>query len=128
MPGYRMARKTARNVTATRATPNTRNRRSPRFTLPGCIALNPTSTPVLVGGLTGGAFISLATGGAHTCAIRVDGTILYGTVFCWGDNSGGQLITGEPEESESTDLLLLGHRSEDADIAIGGGSRCRRRA
>jgi alpha-tubulin suppressor-like RCC1 family protein len=47
-----------------------------------------TSTiPVVVNGL--GNVVSIAAGLAHTCAVRLDGT-----VWCWGLNSLGQLGTG----------------------------------
>src|SRR5437763_9218229 len=43
-----MTRNTVTNAATTTRMPETRNRMSPRFTLPGCIALKPTSAPVRI--------------------------------------------------------------------------------
>ena len=83
-----------------------------------------SNTPVLVGGLTGGAFISLATGGAHTCAIRVDGTILYGTVFCWGDNSGGQLGNPNVAPAGINRPALVPFLTDAVSVTAGPGHTC----
>lgn len=47
-----------------------------------------TSAPVPVV-VPGQAWASVAAGSAHTCALATDGTL-----WCWGDNSDGQLGTG----------------------------------
>jgi len=46
------------------------------------------STPVPVGA-SGETWTSVSAGSAHTCAIATDSTL-----WCWGDNSDGQLGTG----------------------------------
>jgi alpha-tubulin suppressor-like RCC1 family protein len=47
-----------------------------------------SSAPVAVV-VSGQAWTSVAAGSAHTCALATDGTL-----WCWGDNSDGQLGTG----------------------------------
>ncbi len=74
----------------------------------------PTDLPNL------GGTVSLAIGGAHSCALRGDGT-----VRCWGDNSGGQLGDGtfNARLAPSVDPSVLG--IDDAiQIASGGFSNC----
>jgi alpha-tubulin suppressor-like RCC1 family protein len=56
-----------------------------------------TSDPVQV---TGTTWKSVSAGQSHTCAVTVDGTL-----WCWGDNSEGQLGDGT-EDSESTPVAV----------------------
>lgn len=48
-------------------------------------------TPTVVIG--GYLFSSISAGGVHTC-----GLLLVGTTMCWGNNVGGQLGTGTPQD------------------------------
>lgn len=57
------------------------------------VAEVPASTPTRVHSWTG----RLAAGNSHTCLVRVDGA-----VFCWGDNTYGQLGNSAFPDSSST--------------------------
>jgi alpha-tubulin suppressor-like RCC1 family protein len=67
-------------------------------------------TPVAVAGLSGAA--AVAAGLSHTCALDN-----VGGVWCWGDNSVGQLGTGETPLESATPLLVPGL----AAVAIASG-------
>ena len=54
--------------------------------------LVPSSTPVVVSGLTNA--VAITVGGSHPCALLADGT-----VRCWGRNDSGQLGTGTKIDS-----------------------------
>ncbi|MFN9479059.1 MAG: hypothetical protein ACK6C0_06305 [Betaproteobacteria bacterium] len=47
-------------------------------------------------------YVALAAGGAHVCAARQ----LDGEVFCWGDNSQGQLVAGELGTADASNAPL----------------------
>jgi len=72
-------------------------------------------TPVAVSGLTNG--ISLASGYAHSCAVRQGGT-----VSCWGSNLHGQLGNGTTTDS-STPVTVSGISSA-VSIAAGNSHNC----
>ena len=52
-----------------------------------------SAVPVPVSGLASGV-TAISTGGDHSCAVKDDG------VWCWGDNSGGQLGDDRPTGSD----------------------------
>ncbi len=58
-----------------------------------------TSAPVAVQGLSSGTY-RIAAGGLHTCAIGDAG------LYCWGNNTNGQLGTGNQSPS-STPVLII---------------------
>ncbi|MCU0952995.1 MAG: hypothetical protein MUC68_18765, partial [Burkholderiaceae bacterium] len=47
-------------------------------------------------------YVALAAGGSHVCAARQ----LDGEVFCWGDNSQGQLAAGELGSADASNVPL----------------------
>jgi alpha-tubulin suppressor-like RCC1 family protein len=82
-------------------------------------ALGPFITPSCVN-LPGGSALlgatSLATGGAHACAARTDGT-----VYCWGRNDTWQLADGTTlDRSQPVPAAVVGARS----VAAGGRHTC----
>ncbi len=60
----------------------------------------------------------MAAGGAHTCALRNDGT-----VYCWGDNWEGQLGDGTTALSRPTPVAVAGLTGATA-LAAGGSHTC----
>ena len=68
--------------------------------------------PVRVQGIDADLAVrGVTTGGAHTCAISVDGA-----VFCWGRNSDGQLGDG----STTNRLTAVRLQRFAADVVVGG--------
>ena len=62
-----------------------------------------TSTPVGVSGLgPGGGVASVVAGGAHSFAVRTDGSVL-----AWGNDEFGQLGDGGPDADQPTPVELL---------------------
>jgi alpha-tubulin suppressor-like RCC1 family protein len=47
--------------------------------------------------------VSVAAGGAHTCAIKKDGSL-----WCWGANTSGQLGDGSAWKSKPVYIMNLG--------------------
>ncbi len=60
----------------------------------------------------------LAAGNNHTCALRADGV-----VRCWGDNSTGQLGTGDTTSS-LTPVTVTGLPADIVSIAAGDNQTC----
>jgi alpha-tubulin suppressor-like RCC1 family protein len=73
--------------------------------------------PVDVTGLSGKA-ISLAAGEYHTCAVTA-----LGEVWCWGDNSAGQLGDGTTVERH-TPVAVSGLGGSAVAVAAGRGYTC----
>jgi alpha-tubulin suppressor-like RCC1 family protein len=78
----------------------------------------PSTVPAPVTGLTSGVK-AVATGGYHTCALTA-----AAQVFCWGDDTWGQL--GDGGKGYYTDLPrpVVGLSSAVATIAAGLGHTC----
>jgi alpha-tubulin suppressor-like RCC1 family protein len=75
------------------------------------------ATPVQPHGL-GGSVVQIATGQAHTCALKSDGTL-----WCWGDNTGGQLGDGTfTARLTPVQVTALGNTVQK--IATGGFHTC----
>ncbi len=78
--------------------------------------------PVGVVGLAGVTIAQVAAGPLHTCARSASGQ-----VYCWGDNSGGQLGDGTMIGPHLTATAVPGI-SDATDIAAGDTFTCARRA
>jgi alpha-tubulin suppressor-like RCC1 family protein len=73
--------------------------------------------PVVVSGL-GGSVESITAGNAHTCAVRITGS-----VKCWGSNGSGQIGDGSTTNA-LTDVGVSGLSSGGAFVAAGGSHTC----
>lgn len=60
-----------------------------------------------------GGFLDIVTGGEHTCGVAAGGTI-----FCWGENSSGQLGTGDVTSTGTPERVGGANRY----IAVDGGA------
>lgn len=79
---------------------------------------SPSQVPVDVSGLLAGSNVtSLGVGAYHTCAV------VNGAVKCWGDNSYGELGTGNVGNT-NTPTDVLGLASGVSAIAVGGYHAC----
>jgi alpha-tubulin suppressor-like RCC1 family protein len=79
------------------------------------------SQPVeVVGGRTDWAGV-VASGG-HTCAVRRTGRL-----FCWGDDSVGQLGDGGTNTPQPQPVEVAGGRTDWATVTAGDGHTCARR-
>jgi alpha-tubulin suppressor-like RCC1 family protein len=76
-----------------------------------------SSVPVQVAGLTSGV-VHISAGRWHTCAVTVDGA-----VFCWGDNSYGELGDGTTT-SRTTPVPVSGIPQKGAEVAAGLTHTC----
>jgi alpha-tubulin suppressor-like RCC1 family protein len=74
-----------------------------------------SSVPIMVSGLTRAT--AVAVGGAHACALLLDGTIQ-----CWGDNSTGQL--GNGSTTDSTTPVPVSDVTGAVAIAAGWDQTC----
>ena len=61
----------------------------------------------------------IAPGGAHTCAIRANGTL-----WCWGDNGAGQLGTGNHADQDRPRQVTTPAPGGWASVRAGGGHAC----
>lgn len=73
--------------------------------------------PVLVSGITP-AIRKVAPGGSHTCAVTVGGD-----VWCWGDNTAGQLANGTTTGRSLVPTRVSGV-TDAVDIASGSAHTC----
>jgi alpha-tubulin suppressor-like RCC1 family protein len=78
----------------------------------------PRGTPVKPLDLASGA-THIAAGGSHTCAVSAGGGL-----FCWGDNTYGQLGNSMTPSSSSTPVAVSGLAGSVTDVAAGGGFTC----
>ena len=78
-----------------------------------------TAVPASDNGDLSGVAVQVAAGEAHTCALDYDGS-----VFCWGDNSAGQLgIGGGPDQPVPTQVAELAGRVI-VEISAGAEHSC----
>jgi alpha-tubulin suppressor-like RCC1 family protein len=96
----------------------------------GLASLADTSVAVLALGPELGQPAAIAAGDAHTCALLAQGGTIGaaagGVVWCWGDNSNGQLGDGTSRDrSQPASVSAL---DDAAAIATGGGHTCARRS
>jgi alpha-tubulin suppressor-like RCC1 family protein len=80
-----------------------------------------SSSPAPVEG-TPGPWRDVSAGGAHTCAVRSTGEL-----FCWGDNTFGQLGTGDIEPSSTPVLVDDGSHGAWVAVRSGGAFTCARK-
>src|SRR5581483_10262789 len=87
----------------------------------------PSDVPVAVSGLPPGV-VAIASGGVHTCALTT-----AGGVWCWGENSNGQLgnnstldsATPVPVSSLSSGVVAIGAGGfHTCAVTTAGGVRC----
>ncbi len=76
-----------------------------------------STTPVNVEGLTSGVR-AIATGNKHACAVKNDFT-----VFCWGDNSKGQLGDGTTVQ-RNRPVQVSGIQTQARFVSAGDGHTC----
>lgn len=62
----------------------------------GARGADQSATPVAVAAPSGVSFTSLAVGPSHSCALASSGTL-----YCWGDNSAGQIGNGSTSDAET---------------------------
>jgi len=77
------------------------------------------SSPALVAG--GGDYASVSGSGFDDCAIRTDGTL-----WCWGDNSDGELGTGDTADASSP--VQVGAATDWTEVSADSGNTCGVRA
>jgi alpha-tubulin suppressor-like RCC1 family protein len=80
-----------------------------------------SATPVQVQGLPG-AVSAVCVGDAFSCAVV--GADQNSTVWCWGDNSGGQLGNGAPSVSQSATAVQVVGIKGAATLTCGAGHAC----
>lgn len=76
-----------------------------------------TSTPAPIVGLDAGVAQQFSMGYGHTCALLMDGS-----VYCFGNNSGGQLGNGSTNGTSTPSLVKLPKAA--TRIASGDGHSC----
>ncbi|MDP9036397.1 MAG: hypothetical protein M3O50_16475 [Myxococcota bacterium] len=76
---------------------------------------DPQSTPVQVGSVA--TWTGVSGGNLHTCATRSDGTL-----WCWGDNSNGQLGIGNT--TQQTSPVQVGVATTWASVVAGDHHTC----
>lgn len=72
----------------------------------------PTAISSLASGVVG-----IAAGGAHTCAVKTDGTI-----WCWGENEFGQLGNSLTTDRNTPGQVTFAHQA--ASVVAGGAHTC----
>ena len=77
-------------------------------------------SPVQVAAL-GTSVAEVAASGSHTCARKTDGTL-----WCWGDNSNGQLGDGTKTNSSSP-MQVVAAGTNLAEVTAGGSYTCARK-
>ena len=65
----------------------------------------------------------VATGGQHTCGIRTTGRL-----YCWGDDTYGQLGDGGTNTGQPAPVLVAGRPTDWRQVVAGGAHTCARRA
>ena len=65
-------------------------------------------------GLKNSDFVSVAVGSKHSCAARSSGV-----VYCWGDNSNGQLGASTESDASSSPVMVDGLDHVDSLVAAG---------
>lgn len=76
------------------------------------------TVPTNVSGLTAGTVQAIATGGFHSCAVMVAGTLM-----CWGLNTSGQIGDGTAV-NKSVPTSVTGLASTVTQVAAGGLHTC----
>ncbi len=88
----------------------------------------PAESPTQVGSDTSWTSVSASdvhgngyfTGGAQTCGLRAD----PGALYCWGDNSAGQLGDGSVNAQSTPGPQQVGSDTDWTGVSAGGGFTC----
>jgi alpha-tubulin suppressor-like RCC1 family protein len=90
---------------------------SPRIVCWGDAASGVTAAPTAPAALPLTTCVDVAVGGAHACAVSMDGAL-----YCWGQNMAGQL--GDGTQADRMSALVVAGISDVIDVAAGIAHTC----
>lgn len=68
------------------------------------------------------AWTQVSVGGSHACGIRTSGRL-----YCWGDDTAGELGDGPEFVNQATPVQVAGGATDWTSVSAGGGHTCARR-